>query len=218
MILLFLNSEWSRRCGQADGTKQQLVHVLFSAPFRPGEDSACPSADPFRGSRQSLGTDQVSWQSACPMASHGFGSRLCHDFGFKPWSVPVPGFAQEGGVPVPRFGRAKSGMRFVMYGPAGRGHDNNPEEPRRFCVQRSNRLFSPLFLGVYASPNHAAVVTLNREGNSANGLARPMDPQKRTVNVRPGDLIRFRAEVFKVKAVEADRWSVLSSNAGRQAD
>ena len=51
------------------------------------------------------------------------------------------------------------------------------------------------------------VVPLNREGKSLNGLARPANPDKRIVQVLPGEEICFRGKTYKVTAVEAYRWA-----------
>ena len=46
------------------------------------------------------------------------------------------------------------------------------------------------------------VVQLDTDGNSLCGGARPVDPNKRIVNLRPGDQIRHKGQVDTIVSVE----------------
>jgi hypothetical protein len=49
------------------------------------------------------------------------------------------------------------------------------------------------------------VVPLNRDGQSVNGLAKPVPPKLRIIDLRVGDWLRFRNTVRKITAITAYR-------------
>ena len=49
------------------------------------------------------------------------------------------------------------------------------------------------------------VVPLDRAGQSVNGLAKPVPPKQRIIDLRVGDWLRFRDKVRKITAIKAYR-------------
>jgi hypothetical protein len=58
--------------------------------------------------------------------------------------------------------------------------------------------------------SHVLLVWLNADGNAQPQHARSMDPNKRIVDLVPGDRLWHRGTVYRVQAVEPYRWHTVT--------
>lgn len=84
-----------------------------------------------------------------------------------------------------------------------------PERPPEgFATDDGRLVYSIIFSLEYSPPRSLQlVVPLDANGNSRNGRTRAAEWDKRIVNVRPGESLRFNHKKFVVTAVEAYRWT-----------